>query len=460
MRRNVVLAVAGLVVGIVMFPVGEARAEQGAVGVQTQQEDPDLRGRVRKLEQIVEDLRGVVGRQSSELTGMREAQKRDLNDMRRLLDKDAGGKSGNWLEVAAGLNVQLYGYIKADAAWDSARTDVGNFARWVESEAGRNKDSQFNVTARQTRLGLKINGPEGNGAKASGIVEIDFFGGTSENKPEPMMRHAYLKIDWEKIGFSVLAGQTWDVISPLNPYTLNYSVGWWAGNLGYRRPQIRVTQLLNLGEGVDLKLEAAVARTIGRDNGLFDPGDTGEDACLPGIQGRAAVTFPLLAAGPTTVGLSSHFAQEEYDTDASDHGVTLDSWSANLDVTQPINGWISIKGELFTGENMDAYLGGIGQGVNTATLEEIGTCGGWAAASLSPWDRWRFNLGAGVEAINAKDVTSASARTVNRMVFGNAIYEILPNASVGFEISHWHTEYKARDDGDSLRLQTSFLYKF
>ena len=39
--------------------------------------------------------------------------------------------------------------------------------------------------------------------------------------------------------FRFLVGQTWDVISPLYPGMLMYSVGWDGGNIGYRRAQVR-----------------------------------------------------------------------------------------------------------------------------------------------------------------------------------------------------------------------------
>ena len=71
---------------------------------------------------------------------------------------------------------------------------------------------------------MKIKGPSSDNIKTSGVVEIDFYGGGAENKGQPMMRHAYLQIDWVKEKFSIIADQTWDVISPLNPSVLNYSV--------------------------------------------------------------------------------------------------------------------------------------------------------------------------------------------------------------------------------------------
>ena len=111
------------------------------------------------------------------------------------------------------------------------------------------------------------------------------------------------------------------------------------------------------------------------------------------------------------------------------------------------------------GENLDTYFGGIGQGLNTSTGRGIGTRGGWIAGSLGPWDRWRFNLGIGVDDVDVGDV-AAGQRTLNRSFFGNAIYSINKSADVGFELSQWHTERKSERDADDLRAQMSFIYKF
>jgi hypothetical protein len=57
-----------------------------------------------------------------------------------------------------------------------------------------------------------------------------------ENRPTVLLRHAYWEVKNERFRF--LLGQYWDVISPLQPSMLLYSVGWNAGNIGYRRTQI------------------------------------------------------------------------------------------------------------------------------------------------------------------------------------------------------------------------------
>ena len=130
-----------------------------------------------------------------------------------------------------------------------------------------------------------------------------------------------------------------------------------------------------------------------------------------------------------------------------------------MDLTQPVNEWLTLKGELFTGENLSAYLGGIGQGVNTTTFREISSTGGWIAAGLGPWDKLSLNLGLSAEDVDSGDVNAAD-RTLNRSIFGNLIYSINKNTQIGFELSHWHTERKGQTDADAIRAQTSFIYKF
>ena len=81
------------------------------------------------------------------------------------------------------LDIQFYGYIKLDAAWDSSGVFPGDYVLYTDR--GREGDDEFNLTARQTRLGLKIQGPDAGNMKASGVVEADFYGSAgAENKAE------------------------------------------------------------------------------------------------------------------------------------------------------------------------------------------------------------------------------------------------------------------------------------
>lgn len=141
------------------------------------------------------------------------------------LQNGTGTANGKQKGLWSGLDIQFYGYVKADISYDDSRTNPGNFVVWVNSEATNNNDDEFNLTANQTRMGFNISGPASETMKTSGKIEWDFYGSNaSENKPKLQVRHAYMTLDWPEDNFSILAGQTSDVISPLVPTTLNYTV--------------------------------------------------------------------------------------------------------------------------------------------------------------------------------------------------------------------------------------------
>lgn len=439
MTTRAAAVIAGIVCLLAGLPANADLAEENA----------QLKDRVEKLEKQVDVLASTLSPEDQ------QAMKASQTGQKPLWSK---------------LDVQFYGYLKADAAYDNSRTTSGNYVVWVNRENNRKNDDEFNMTANESRLGFILKGPKDGNVQTSGQVEFDFFGSyAEENKAKIQMRHAYIQLDWPAESLSLLAGQTWDVISPLNPTTLNYTVMWDVGNIGYRRPQIRLTKDCLLSGDTSLKFQGAITRTIGRDVvGAGATSETGEDAGHPTVQGRVAMTFPWLPAGATTIGVSGHFGQEEYDTTASGRNEDFDSWSLNVDLLQPINKWMTLKAEMFRGENLNTYFGGIGQGVRavkdangvtTGYDNEIASKGGWCALALGPWDQWSFNVGIGIDDVDADDV-NAGDRTLNRAVFANAIYAVNKNADVGVELSQWRTDYRGAGDADDVRVQASLKYKF
>ena len=368
--------------------------------------------------------------------------------------------------VWSNLEIEAYGYIKLDAAFDTHHVSTGNFARWVNSEGLQKDDRQFSVTANQTRLGIKIRNPQDTTIKTSGRVEVDFYGnGTGENRPGILVRHAYLLLECPESKMSLLAGQTSDVISPLVPSTVNYIVQWWGGNIGYRRPQIRLTKDFQISQDTALKIQAAVARSIGNATRL-NGDDAGRDAGYPGVQARGAITTPLIDGRNATVGFSGHFQPEEYDTNVTGRHFNLCSWSANIDLLVPVTDTVTVKAEGFIGQNLDQFLGGIGQGIEATPaapaavtrISEIRSAGGWAAVTCDPEGPWVFNVGVGGEQIDEQDVTVAATRTLNGSAFVNAWVNITKNAKIAAEVSNWYTQYKRMGSGNSIRFQIAFIY--
>src|ERR1700730_10483835 len=110
--------------------------------------------------------------------------------------------------------VTVYGTILLNAFFDTSLNnleDIPLFAGKQGSDPFPN-DKSFAMTARQSRLGLHYQGPDIMGAKLSGQVEVDFFGGKAAlgngiNMDLLRLRLALGRLDWTN--FSLVAGQDW-----------------------------------------------------------------------------------------------------------------------------------------------------------------------------------------------------------------------------------------------------------
>lgn len=412
-------------------------------------ENADLRERVQKMEAAIAELQAAAKKAAAPAPTPTPA-----------APPSAPAKpDGEKFPVQSKKMIEIYGYLKADLAYDTGRMDVGNYAKWVLSGDRSEGVSDTSVTAQESRIGLNFNGPDVGSAKTTGKLEMDFASQAGgENKPYPQLRHAWLQISWPKHDFSVLAGQTWDVISPLVPGTINYSVGWWAGNIGYRRPQFRATKGFKLTEKTSLTFQCAVARTIGRNSGA-NAGDSGALAGFPTVQARMAVTFPGLGGKKGTIGVSGHWGREKFDVLTNGKRTTATSESFNFDASLPLAKKVQLLGEYFNGQDLDSFLGGVGQGINLATLKPIPSQGGWASLAFGPFGKWTFNVGASVDdPADSRLVTGE--RTKNRYIFGNFYVNITNSAQFGLELSDWRTEYKNKLTGHAFRIQPCLVYRF
>lgn len=357
--------------------------------------------------------------------------------------------------VVSNLSAKIYGYVRCDLAYDTARIFTGNYALWVKSgSTNRSNDAGLNLTANQTRLGLGLSGPEVAGARSSGIIEFDFYGGGVENKSLLMMRHAYLELYWPENDLGILAGQTWDVLSPLAPDTVNFLPLSMAGRLGYRRPQLRLTQGIGVGEKAKIVVKAAASREISETlTGL-----TYKEGPYPALQGSIAFNAPLLTSQPAHIGVSGVWGKEQYDGGPAGW-IDLPVHALSVDLALPLIDGLAVKANAWKGTNLDAFLGGVLQGVNAATLETINAQGAWACLNIVPASDWKFNAGASIDIPQGAQL-AAGMRSQNACGFVNAFYTVTAPFQVGLEVSYWETMYKDDQIGTALRYQTAAIYSF
>ena len=147
------------------------------------------------------------------------------------------------------FGVEITGFVKNDVFYDT-RQNVsareGHFLLWPSAEMidenGQdiNARSSLNMLAIQSRLSCKITGPDALNAKTSGVIEGDFFSQANDNINLLRLRHAYIKLNWEKT--EVLTGQTWNplFVTGCFPGTVSFNTGTPLQSFA-RNPQIRIT---------------------------------------------------------------------------------------------------------------------------------------------------------------------------------------------------------------------------
>lgn len=320
------------------------------------------------------------------------------------------------------LRVEPYGYFKADLGYDSARSSHGNFAMYVRPQPDGGRTATTSLTARQTRIGVRIDRDD-----VSGIVEFDFYGGGAENKNLPVLRKAYVDIPIG--GVQLRAGQASDLVSPLVPSTLNYTVLWGVGNVGYRRP------IVQLSDGTEnINWGVAIARNMGGDLNGDDVID-GDASCVPVAQSR--IGLPL--ASGTEIGVSGHYGLLKSDGATEDQ---YNTWSVNFDVRIQIAPRIRLLGEGYTGVNAGAYFGAV---LNGDCVSDLESRGGWVNAQIAATNRVDFSIGYGIDDLaNERTTTLADqpdTRSRNQVVFVNATTEIVTGVTTGLEVSRWATRY-------------------
>lgn len=363
----------------------------------------------------------------------------------------------------ADMKLEIYGYLRADLAYDSQRTAIGDLAFFVMPEVNGEKDGQTSFTARQTRFGLKLAGPDVGSWKTTGRLETDFYG--SNDKPNSA--HLRMRLAWVSLahdsGFSVLAGQDWDTFVAVIPRIVNFSYLADAGALGLRRPQFRLSQDLKLAENTKLSAKVAVAQTIGQD---LDGGgmDDGADAELPTLQWNLGVSQKLWCEKSARIAFSGHFGQETMDTVVSNQIVDIDAtdydtWSAQGSIYLPLTKCLAVQGTYWTGENLDTYFGGIGQGVNTTLDTAIEAQGGWAQLLYDPTEKLGFAVGYSIDDPKDEDL-NAGQRSQNENILVNGSYKINKAVTVYAEYSHMTTEYLEAEKAENDRVQLAMQYNF
>jgi hypothetical protein len=418
----------------------------------------DVAGRVRLLEERLARIERALGiteaSPASEEPLPRAVQdlKEEVTALRTQVAAVPAPAPAGSPAVTSKWATSLYGYVKLDAIYDTQKTSAGDVAFFVLPEVAGRKDNEFNMTARETRLGFKLQAPEAGQVKASATVELDFAGGGSANSALPRLRLAYADVAWKDWVFR--AGQDWEPFITVLPKSLDLGFLADQGALGLRRAQLRATRRFTAEDKSAWETRLAVVRTIGQD---LDGGgqDDGVDAGLPTLQWNV---FHERASG-LKLGLSGHWGREDVERPSGGLHDGFSTWSAIGSFVLPFSPKVSLQGTLWTGANLDTYFGGVGQGVNRALGRSIDATGGFLQLVLNPTPKLNLNFTAGLDDPENDDL-AAGMRSANRHLSTTLFYSWTPAVRTALGLTDLQTSYLGQADASTLRVHSALYFGF
>jgi hypothetical protein len=379
----------------------------------------------------------------------------------------AGAAHGQSSTTDQSPKITLYGAVVANGSGADAQLSSSDVPSWaVQSDlrlAPPSIGSQqpgtflaseprvFEATARQTRVGLRVEAPAGTSNwTPTGQIEIDFFGdrpatGHGSVFNQPSIRLALISLAHSS-GWALVAGQDWAVFAPANPTSFaHYAVPLAAsgGNPWMRLPQFRLQKNSKIGGSKAILLQLAAVRPAGGGDAptpgsVSDPvAFSGERSGLPFFQTRAAFTS-VSSGRPNAIGVSAHYGHEKAEPQ------TLATWGVAVDASVGLGSKAAISGEWWQGENLDTFQAGINQGVTqrVGTFRSIKATGGWAQVSLFATSSVTLNGGYGLDDPDDTALTPLLTRAKNQVIWANLMVKPHANVTFAFEYNRFDTTFR------------------
>ncbi|MCL2282761.1 MAG: hypothetical protein FWC26_05530 [Fibromonadales bacterium] len=372
-----------------------------------------------------------------------------------------------------GTKVQIYGRLELNSSYEDGLTS-GLWSTNALSNANEDAQGRTTLSIARTRIGLNLDGPSKDGEPGlKGKFEADFAGASGYNNHNGSsgfrVRQSWGSVNFKDLGMTLLFGMTDDLITPIDPPAINPGSLNGAGNIGNRRPQIRVTQALG-------PAEIAVAATQDRLRA-----DDNVASSSPAVQGRLGIKVPAAWAGEkanVALGVSGLFAKDEA-ANADDEKRVKRGPSTNLigaDLSLPLIEILTLTGEWFIGQNLTRYGdGSLGlnhtSSSNPKKVQEdgISSMGWWAALSAKLPANLSAGTGLGMENIDGdveKETKIPGSREGNMFIFANIGYNFTSAAKITFEYLNLATDYAKKADGTKVdsgslnRFELNFRYDF
>ncbi|HYP08466.1 MAG TPA: hypothetical protein VER03_19685 [Bryobacteraceae bacterium] len=347
-----------------------------------------------------------------------------------------------------------------DALYNSARP-VAPGTPFFLAPSGPFDDDTFDIHGRSTSLYLAGKGPRIGEFESGGLIAVALYNDSiAADRYGILPYQAFGELkneDWRFAG-----GLQLDIFAPVLPNVLPFSFLAASGNAGLYRGQARLERFYHLSAEEQITVTAGISDanpTVVNNDVLA------EDNGWPNVEVRAAWSagpieqVGLVPARPIEVGLSGVVGQVR----STDLGplvrVDANVWGGAGDIRWRVNENWGFAGEVFTGQGLGTYGGGILQTVNSATFDSIRANGGWAEVYYYLTPCVHTHWGYGVDDPLDRDLNVAQVR-YNDTIFANVIYDVTKSLRFGFEFTYRETEYVALPGNEGFGLHGQAQWRF
>jgi hypothetical protein len=137
----------------------------------------------------------------------------------------------------------------------------------------------------------------------------------------------------------------------------------------------------------------------------------------------------------------------------------VDTWGLGVDGQWAVTDRFGFAGELFIGQGLGEYNGGILQSFNSATFQVIRSRGGWGEAYFYFTDLLHLHAGYGIDTPIRRDLAPTQFAR-NQTGYANLVWDVSKVLQLSFEVDYRKTEYIAFQNADGWIFLTQMLWRF
>ena len=389
---------------------------------------------------------------------------------------------GGEVFTSKSFTVKVFGAVKLDAIYNTARPQApGTPVFLVPKFAGGFSQRTIDINARNSNVGLAFTGPDIWEFHSGGRISAVFFDSSVlEDKYGFLLTQSYGELFNDRWRFA--AGLQLDVIGPPTPTVLPFTID--GSPIGNNiKGQIRVEHFVPVGSDSLLTLQGALSEPI---TTIKTPDiSLDEDNGKPNLEGRIAfglgkpapIGIGLLTQRPLEVGLSGMVGQLRRTSLPEDppRRVVSDVWVGAVDYQVNLARFFGferdfgLRGELYTGQGLGNYGGGILQSLDAVTWKAIRTKGGWVEGFVYLTPGLHSHTGMFIDNPNDNDITALPntlfGRTYNSALYSTLVWDIDKAYRIAVEATYRETEYKdptltGRLTNEGFGFHTQFQWAF